>query len=211
MQAKPASGLKGTERVLLPKAERHAAILKGAATAFAQSGFAATSMDDVAAASGITKLIVYRHFDSKDELYRAVLQQVSERLVTEIAERVRQGDRRGIAPRALLIVARENPDGFALLMRHAIREAPFADYVLAFHRQAVAVAHGLVAGPRGAGTVLADAGFDEWAAETVVAHIVDAVLQWVERGDPARDEEFVAMVTDGLLALVGAWGSAISG
>jgi AcrR family transcriptional regulator len=36
-------------------------------------------MEDIAAASGI-ELIVYRHFDSKEELYRAVLQQVFDRL-----------------------------------------------------------------------------------------------------------------------------------
>ena len=47
----------------LPRAARQAAILSGAAHAFARAGYAATSMEDIAAASGITKLIVYRHFD----------------------------------------------------------------------------------------------------------------------------------------------------
>ena len=46
----------------------------GAATAFATKGFASTAMEEVAAASGITKEIVYRHFASKEELYRAVLE-----------------------------------------------------------------------------------------------------------------------------------------
>src|SRR3954454_11733847 len=61
-------------RQLLARPERQAAILRGAAAAFAQSGFAATSMEDVAAACGVTKLIVYRHFDSKEELYRTILE-----------------------------------------------------------------------------------------------------------------------------------------
>src|SRR5687767_13524021 len=55
-------------RRLLRRKERQASILHGAAAAFARSGFAATSMEDVAEACGVTKLIVYRHFDSKEDL-----------------------------------------------------------------------------------------------------------------------------------------------
>ena len=66
-------------RRLLRREERHASILHGAASAFAKSGFASTSMEDVAEACGVTKLIVYRHFDSKEELYRAILQRVFDR------------------------------------------------------------------------------------------------------------------------------------
>ena len=64
---------------LLSRSERQASILRGAAQAFAHNGFAGTSMDDVAAACGVTKLILYRHFETKEGLYRAVLQRVFER------------------------------------------------------------------------------------------------------------------------------------
>ena len=47
-------------------------------------GFADTSMEDVAAACGVTKLIVYRHFGSKEELYREILQQVFDDLGQEL-------------------------------------------------------------------------------------------------------------------------------
>ena len=73
-----------TESKLLPRAERRAAILHGAALAFASSGFADTSMDDVGTACGVTKLIVYRHFGSKEELYREILQQVFDHLGVEL-------------------------------------------------------------------------------------------------------------------------------
>ena len=52
-------------------------------------GFAATSMEDVAEACGVTKLIVYRHFDSKEDLYRAILQRVFDRQAEELAPRAR--------------------------------------------------------------------------------------------------------------------------
>ena len=85
---------------MLPRAERRTAILQSAAQAFATSGFAHTSMDDVAAACGVTKLIVYRHFESKEELYREILEQVfhqlGEELEAELASRPAAGW--GLAP-----------------------------------------------------------------------------------------------------------------
>src|SRR5215207_9673102 len=71
--------VEATPRRLLRRDERRAAILHGAAAAFAGQGYAATSMEDVAEACGVTKLIVYRHFDGKEELYRAILQRVFDR------------------------------------------------------------------------------------------------------------------------------------
>src|SRR5687768_1895498 len=122
----------GAPRQLLGREERQASILRGAAQAFARAGFAGTSMDDVAAAAGITKLIVYRHFDSKDELYRAVLQRVSSRLAEELVAALEQPQPRAIGARVLLTVAREDPDGFVLLWRHAAREPQFAAYAAEF-------------------------------------------------------------------------------
>src|SRR5262249_56720310 len=111
----------------LPRAARQEAILRGAARAFARAGYAATSMEDIAAASGITKLIVYRHFEGKEELYRAVLQQVFDRLAEEVVVGYSRGEGGGGA-RSLLTVAREDPDGVQLLWRHATREPHIADY-----------------------------------------------------------------------------------
>src|SRR5207342_680675 len=40
---------------------------------FARSGYAATTLDEIAAAAGVTKPMVYRHFASKKSLYLALL------------------------------------------------------------------------------------------------------------------------------------------
>jgi AcrR family transcriptional regulator len=61
------------ERRRLPSAERRATILRAAGPLFARDGFAATRLEDVAAAAGVTKPILYRHFDSKKALYVALL------------------------------------------------------------------------------------------------------------------------------------------
>ena len=77
------------------------AILQGAAMAFASSGFAHTSMEDVAAACGVTKLIVYRHFDSKEVLYREILQDVFERWATNCGSNWPSHHERGLGARTL--------------------------------------------------------------------------------------------------------------
>jgi len=185
-------------RVLLPRADRAASILRGAATAFARAGFAATSMEDVAAASGITKLIVYRHFESKEELYRAVLRQVSDRLAEEFAGALESERPGGVGARAMLATARADPDGFVLLWRHAAREPQFADYAAAQRAQAVAVARSL-RGDDG------DEVLERWAAEAIVSWLVESVISWLEVGDPTRDEELLTRVADGLRAMRIAW------
>jgi transcriptional regulator, TetR family len=50
------------------KAQTRRLILDRAAEAFAQDGFAGTSLNDVIAGSGLTKGAFYFHFPSKEEL-----------------------------------------------------------------------------------------------------------------------------------------------
>ena len=75
-------------RQLLPKAERRAAILKAAATAFAHKGFAATSMDDVAAGAGVSKPIVYELVGSKHEVFEACMARAADALASRVADAV---------------------------------------------------------------------------------------------------------------------------
>ena len=188
-------------RQLLPKAERRAALLKAAATAFAHKGFAATSMEDVAAEAGVTKLIVYRHFASKEELYEAVLERVSKRLAEEFVAALDSNPPRGVGVRTLLAVAREDPDGFVLLWRHAAREPQFADHAERFREQAVKVATAMLSQR----AVLGDRRRKRWAAEAVVSWLVDAVVHWLEEGTSDRDDELVELVSRSLPAMIGAW------
>lgn len=189
-------------RAHLPRAERQQTILRGAAIAFARTGYAATSMEDIAAASGITKLIVYRHFDSKEDLYRAVLQRVFDRLAEEFVAGYGADDPntrdRGVGARSLLTVAREDPDGFRLLWLHAAREEQFADYAQELRERAVDASRVMLSGR-------VDESLFEWASHTILAYLVQAVLNWLEFGDPRRDEEFVVLATGALVSGIGAW------
>ena len=58
----------------LPLAERRALIVEAAGRLFGERGYDGTRLADVAAAAGVTKPILYRHFDSKQALYLALLE-----------------------------------------------------------------------------------------------------------------------------------------
>ena len=58
----------------LPPAERRAVIIEAAGPLFGERGYEGTRLDEVAAAAGVTKPILYRHFASKTALYVALLE-----------------------------------------------------------------------------------------------------------------------------------------
>ena len=55
------------------KARTRAQLIDAAATVFARRGFVAASLDEVAEEAGLTKGAVYSNFDSKDDLFQAVM------------------------------------------------------------------------------------------------------------------------------------------
>jgi TetR/AcrR family transcriptional regulator of autoinduction and epiphytic fitness len=60
---------------------KRAAIIDAAVAEVRQSGFAATSMDKVAASAGVSKRTVYNHFPSKEALFAQILEQLWERSI----------------------------------------------------------------------------------------------------------------------------------
>jgi len=70
----------------LPATARREQILDVALDVFATSGFHGASMNDVAEAAGVTKPVLYQHFDSKRDLYKALLDEVGNRLLDSIAK-----------------------------------------------------------------------------------------------------------------------------
>ncbi|WP_298252619.1 TetR/AcrR family transcriptional regulator [Bradyrhizobium sp.] len=61
-----------------------ASIVKAARRIFGERGFAATTMDDIAAAARVAKGAVYHHFPTKEAVFEAVFEQVSLELVSEL-------------------------------------------------------------------------------------------------------------------------------
>jgi AcrR family transcriptional regulator len=188
----------------LPRAARRAQIIETAAGAFLRGGFDGTSMDDVAQAAGISRLVVYRIFDTKEHLYRAVLSSVTDEFVAEFENLdLAEIRRRGGIVRVMLGIARRHPDAFRLLWRQAAHEpafAAFSDYfrkVLAEYAANLILLDGRVIEPQ----------MMRWCATALAAHLLDGMSTWLDDGDPARDDHYVVLQVCGLFAMIEAWGN----
>ncbi len=110
----------------LPGPQRREQLLDIARQVFAQAGYHETSMNKVAAEAGVTKPVLYQHFASKRDLYRAVLEDVGHRLETGIIKAAAEGGtpreqvQRGFA--AYLSFVEADADGFRLLFGGTSRE-----------------------------------------------------------------------------------------
>ena len=103
----------------LPAEQRRTQLLEVAIEIFAERGFHATSMDDIAEAAGVTKPVLYQHFPSKRALYRELLDDVDRQLTERLVDRDRRRGHR----------ARAGPGGLRRLLplrRRAPRRVPAA-------------------------------------------------------------------------------------
>lgn len=105
----------------LPKAERRQVLEEAASRLFAEHGYAETRLDDIAAAAGVTKQLLYQHFPSKKALHLALLakhrDEILGRLTNSMSTPGRLADR---LPRVLddwFAYVEENPYASALLFR----------------------------------------------------------------------------------------------
>lgn len=103
---------------------RRQQILDVAIDEFGRSGYFGTSMNDIAEAAGVTKPVLYQHFDSKADLYRALLDEVGTRLIETIAKATTEaadGRDHRTRLRRLLRLGRRSPSGVHAAVR---RERP---------------------------------------------------------------------------------------
>ncbi|MDQ0947348.1 AcrR family transcriptional regulator [Streptomyces phaeochromogenes] len=154
--------------------ERREQILDAATRAFARAGFAATGLDDVAGEADLTRVMLYRHFESKADLYRAAL----DRACARLAEAVGSDNFDDESIPALLRAASADPDGFRLLFRHAAREPEFRDLVDTLTAASAEIAQRNLARRLPAGPWL------DWAARVIPAFTTDAVIGWLDAGQP---------------------------
>ncbi len=148
----------------LPAEQRRLQLLEVARDTFAQRGFHATSMDDLAAAAGVTKPVLYQHFSAKRALYIELLESLGAELLAELGRATtavtsgRERVERGFAAYFHWVAA--NPSSFRLLFGASVRnDAEFAAVVDEFLAAAVDAVKPLIdiAVPDEQRTVLANA------------------------------------------------------
>jgi len=74
----------------LPAIERKEQLLDLALQVFATKGFHETSMTDIAELAGVTKPVVYQHFESKRALFLAIIDNVGKKMIGEITQATSQ-------------------------------------------------------------------------------------------------------------------------
>ncbi len=163
----------------LPRAQRREQILAAATKAFARSGFTATGLDDIAAEAGITRVILYRHFDSKTDLYQAALDRFCAVLGDHVAEPV--GGFTDASIDGLLKAAIAEPDGFRLLFAHAAREPEFKARAEQFRADITEIALVQIS------TIVDDARWARWAAQLAPTAAIESILAWLDAGQPDPD------------------------
>lgn len=160
----------------LRRSERREQILSAATRAFARAGFAATSLEDLAAEAGVTRVILYRHFESKADLYRAVLRRACDRLVAATGA----PGFHAASVEALLSAAADDPAAFRLLFHYAAREPEFREEMDELRAESVGLAHRHLAG------IIPDPAWARWASMLVPTVAVEAVIAWLDAGQPDR-------------------------
>ena len=101
---------------------RRAQLIEVGRTVFAERGYDAASIEEIAARAKVSKPIVYGHFGGKEGLYAVVVDRETEHLVGAITEAISSGtprERLEGAALSFLIYVEENPEGFAVLSRDA--------------------------------------------------------------------------------------------
>jgi AcrR family transcriptional regulator len=178
----------------LTASARREQLLDVALGVFARNGYHDTSMNDVAEAAGVTKPVLYQHFDSKRDLYQALLDDVSSRLLAAIvtaaggARDGREQTERGF--QAYFRWVAEDQDAFRLLYGGgARRDDDFARFVRRVTSTAAAAIAPLIA-------IDIDPEHRLTLAHALIGLAEGASRRLVERGDRFDPDQIGRQVSD---------------
>jgi AcrR family transcriptional regulator len=133
----------------LPAARRRRQLLEVALRVFAERGYHDASMNDIAVAAGVTKPVLYQHFESKRELFTELLADVGQELQDTITKAVaaahgpREMVEMGFA--AYFSYVSRRRDAFKLFYGGGLaRDSEFAELVTQVERTIAGLVAGLI-------------------------------------------------------------------
>jgi AcrR family transcriptional regulator len=185
-----------TRRTPVARAERESDLLREAGVVFAERGFHAASMDEIAERVGVSKPVVYSHFGSKDALYFAYIEAAGNELLDAMVTAERASRERSYAERlhagslAFFRFVDDHREGFVVLYGElAARGAPYRREVIAVRRRIVALVRALLDEiERESGADLDERGGTESLATAFVGAGESLANWWLEHPDePVED------------------------
>src|ERR687891_106335 len=160
--------------------ERRAAILDSALAVFADRGYHAASIDDIAREGGISKALIYEHFSSKQQLYAELIELHADELFARIATAIAEA---GSAGAARLAVGVDAFYGFVedhrVPWRMLFREVTDAEVAMVLDR-VLAQVTGLVAALIAEDPGASAAGDDEVAREEAIGMLAQMLVGSVQ-------------------------------
>ena len=106
--------------------ERKNEIRRVALHLFAQKGFEAVSVSDIAGELGITKGALYRHYASKEDIFRSILQRMEQQDAEAAQANGVPAQTTEAAPETYTAVTLKEIEAFSVEMFHYWTEDPFA-------------------------------------------------------------------------------------
>jgi AcrR family transcriptional regulator len=179
---------------------RRSAILDAALEVFAANGYHASSLEEIAAAAGISKALIYEHFRSKRELHAALLQSHVQELFERLARTAGTDEPGEVRLRAgveaFLRFVQERRDGWRMLFREAADPEVGRALRLVQDRATAMVAALIAAEPatRPPGEPGRERGIEMLAQQLTGA--VQALANWWADHPEAPREELVDRVMD---------------
>lgn len=110
------------ERVRMSGQERREQLLDVGRKLFAEKGFEAVSVEEIAANAGVSKPVVYEHFGGKEGLYAVLVDREMNHLLDSIQAALEGDNARVLVEQtamALFDYIEAYPDGFRILVRDA--------------------------------------------------------------------------------------------
>lgn len=188
----------------MASADRRELLLKAAAEQFAERGYRGADMSAIAAAAGVTKVIVYRAFGSKQSLYEALLDRHRDELLqTLVSSAATDGASTAGRIRAGLDAWFSYVEGHPFAWRLLFQDTTGLPTLEERHRTMRAQARAAIA------RVLiehmgVDTGASAPTAEFLRAAIVGIAMWWRENPDTTREQVVIVAhrLADGAISAV---------
>jgi AcrR family transcriptional regulator len=184
-------------RVRMTGRERRTQLLDVGRALFAEKGFEATSIEEIAARAGVSKPVVYEHFGGKEGLYAVVVDREMSDLLNRLTAALSEGHPRHLveqAALALLTYIEEQTDGFRILSRDSPVAGSGGTFSSLLNDIASQVEHILSRefATRGIATKLAP-----MYAQMLVGMVALTGQWWLEERKPKREEVAAHLVNLG--------------
>ncbi len=181
-EARPRTGRGSKPRVNVP--ERREAFLLAACRVFLERGVGTATMQDVADAAGVPKILVYRIFHSKQALLDAIRDKVISKIHEVWAEPAYEY---GARMRGMAMAARDQPEPFLLVFRYSQAGVEGLDWRRAVEdaMSAYTRERWFKTGPDAPPGAEARA---EYASRLNVGQFIDMIIRWIEGSDGLDDE-----------------------